>query len=117
MLVISLHLKNQYHRSPTVTMIITILSQTHDHKNVPMKPIISLIPNVDFSLVQYFTRNIFSIKEQKIYNGKYTHSIDIFPLETQTRKTNIFYIHSKLTPSIILSNFPLPIVLLCYGTK
>jgi hypothetical protein len=49
---------------------------------------------VDFNLVQYFTANIFSIKEQKRYNGKYTHYTDIFPLETQTGKTNIFYIHS-----------------------
>jgi hypothetical protein len=50
--------------------------------------------SVDFNLVQYFTANIFSIKEQKRYNGKYTHYTDIFPLETQTGKTNIFYIHS-----------------------
>jgi hypothetical protein len=49
---------------------------------------------VDFNLVQYFTTNKFSIKEQKRYNGKYTHYTDIFPLETQTGKTNIFYIHS-----------------------
>jgi hypothetical protein len=51
--------------------------------------------DVDFNLVQYFTcTNIFSIKEQKRYNGKYTHYTKIFPLETQTEKTNIFYIHS-----------------------
>jgi len=50
--------------------------------------------NVDFNLVQYFTANRFSIKEQKRYNGKYTHYTKTFPLETQTRKTNIFYIHS-----------------------
>jgi hypothetical protein len=49
---------------------------------------------IDFNLVQYFTANIFSIKEHKRYNGKYTHYIEIFPLETQTGKTNIFYIHS-----------------------
>jgi hypothetical protein len=49
--------------------------------------------DVDFKLVQYFTANIFSIKEQKIYNGKYTYYTDIFPLETQTGKTSIFYIH------------------------
>jgi hypothetical protein len=51
-------------------------------------------PYVDFNLVQYFTANRFSVKEQKRYNGKYTHYTDIFPLETQTGKTNIFYIHS-----------------------
>jgi hypothetical protein len=54
----------------------------------------SLVSTVDFNLVQYFTANIFSIKEQKRYNGKYTHYTEIFPLETQTGKTNIFYIHS-----------------------
>jgi hypothetical protein len=54
---------------------------------------------VDFNLVQLFTTNGFSIKEHKIYNGKYTHYIDIFSLETQTGKTNIFYIHS--TPYIV----------------
>jgi hypothetical protein len=53
--------------------------------------------SVDFNIVQYFTANKFSIKEQKIYNGKYTHCIEIFPLETQTGKTNIFYIHSHHT--------------------
>jgi hypothetical protein len=90
-------LKNQYRRSPTVTRLITVPSQTPDHKGVPLKPIISLIPNVDFNLVQYFTANRFSIKEQKRYNGKYTHYTDIFPLETQTGKTNIFYIHSHHT--------------------
>jgi hypothetical protein len=58
-----------------------------------MKPIISLIPNVDFNLVQLFTANIFSVKEHKIYNRKYTHYREIFPLETQTKKTIIFYIH------------------------
>jgi hypothetical protein len=50
--------------------------------------------SVDFDLVQYFTTNKFSIKEQKRYNGKYTHYTEIFPLETQTGKTIIFYIHS-----------------------
>jgi hypothetical protein len=50
--------------------------------------------SVDFNLVQYFTASIFSIKEQKRYNGKYTHYTEIFPMETQTEKTNIFYIHS-----------------------
>jgi hypothetical protein len=49
---------------------------------------------VDFNLVQLFTANRFSVKEQKRYNGKYTHYTEIFPLETQTGKTNIFYIHS-----------------------
>jgi hypothetical protein len=54
----------------------------------------ALIPNVDFNLVQYFIANRFSIKEQKKYNGEYTHYTEIFPLETQIGKTNIFYIHS-----------------------
>jgi hypothetical protein len=54
----------------------------------------NIMNSVDFNLVQYFTANIFSIKEHKRYNGKYTHYTDIFPLETQTGKTNIFYIHS-----------------------
>jgi hypothetical protein len=49
---------------------------------------------VDFKLVQLFTTNTFLVKEHKICNGKYKHYIDIFPLETQTGKTNIFYIHS-----------------------
>ena len=49
---------------------------------------------VDFNLVQLLTANKFSVKEWKIYNGKYTHYTDIFPLETQIGKTNIFYIHS-----------------------
>jgi hypothetical protein len=49
---------------------------------------------VDFNLVQYFTANIFSIKEHKIYNGKYTHYTYIFPLETQTGKpTYSIFIH------------------------
>ena len=52
---------------------------------------------VDFNLVQYFTANIFSIKEHKRYNGKYTHYTKIFPLETQNGKINIFYIHSHHT--------------------
>jgi hypothetical protein len=52
---------------------------------------------VYFNLVQLFTTNKFSIKEQKRYNGKYTHYTEIFPLETQTEKTNIFYIHSPHT--------------------
>jgi len=48
---------------------------------------------VYFNHVQLFTANIFLVKEQKRYNGKYTHYTDIFPLETQTEKTSIFYIH------------------------
>jgi hypothetical protein len=60
----------------------------------PPKAKKDLLPNVDFNLVQYFTANRFSIKEQKRYNGKYTHYMDIFPLETQTKKISIFYIHS-----------------------
>jgi hypothetical protein len=82
LLLISLHLKNQYHRSPTVTRLITVLSQTLDHKGIPLKPIIAMIPNVDFNLVQLFTANRFSVKEQKRYNGKYTHYTEIFPVET-----------------------------------
>jgi hypothetical protein len=36
--------------------------------------------HVDFNLVQLFTENIFSIKVQKIHNGKYTHYTEIlFP--------------------------------------
>jgi hypothetical protein len=31
------------------------------------------VVGVDFNLIQYFTANRFSIKEQKKYNGKYTH--------------------------------------------
>ena len=55
----------------------------------------TLIPNVDFNLVQYFTENKFSIKEQKIYNGKYKHYNEIFPLETQIEKTIYsIFIHS-----------------------
>jgi hypothetical protein len=72
-------LKNQYHRSPTVTRLIIVPSQTLDHKGIPLKPIIALIQNVDFNLVQLFNANRFSVKEQKLYNGKYTHYIDIFP--------------------------------------
>jgi hypothetical protein len=49
---------------------------------------------VYFNLVQYFTANKFSIKEHKRYNRKYKHYTKISPLGTQTRKTNIFYIHS-----------------------
>jgi hypothetical protein len=45
---------------------------------------------VDFNLVQLFTANIFSIKEQKRYNGKYTHYTEIFPLENR----DILNIHS-----------------------
>jgi hypothetical protein len=49
---------------------------------------------VDFNPMQYFSANRFSIKKHKKYNGKYTHYTKIFPLETQTGKTNVFYIHS-----------------------
>jgi hypothetical protein len=45
----------------------------------------NIVASVDFNLAQLFTANIFSIKEHKIYNGKYTHYIDIFPLETMQR--------------------------------
>jgi len=48
--------------------------------------------NVDFNLVQLFTIKKISIKEQKRYNGKYTHYTKIFPLKTQTGKTNILCI-------------------------
>jgi hypothetical protein len=61
----------------------------------------SIENGVDFKIVQLFTANIFSVKEHKRYNGKYTHYIEIFPLETQTGKTNIFYIHSHHTLFII----------------
>jgi hypothetical protein len=47
----------------------------------------------DFNLVQLFTANIISVKEQKIYNGKYTHYTNVFPPEYQIGKTNILYIH------------------------
>jgi hypothetical protein len=77
-------LKNKYHRSPTVTRLIIVPSQTPDHKGIPLKLIISLIPNVDFNLVQLFNANRFLVKEKKTYNGKYTHYTNIFPLETQT---------------------------------
>ena len=53
---------------------------------------VSFIQIVDFNLLQYFTANKFSIKERKRYNVKYTHYTEIFPLETQTGKTNILYI-------------------------
>jgi hypothetical protein len=49
---------------------------------------------VDFNLVQYFIANRFSIKEQKRYNEKYKHYTEIFPMETQTGKISILYIHS-----------------------
>jgi hypothetical protein len=88
LLAISLHLKNQYHISPTVTRLITVPSQTLDHKGIPLKPIISLIPNANFNLVQYYTANKFSIKEHKRYNGKYKHYTYIFPLETQNRENH-----------------------------
>ena len=53
----------------------------------------SLIPNLDFNLVQYFTANKFSIKEQKRYNVKYTHYTDIFPLENQHILYSFIVIH------------------------
>jgi len=49
-----------------------------------------------------------TIKEQKIYNGKYAHYKDIFPLETQTGKTNIFYIHSSHTLFTIQYTYRIP---------
>jgi len=50
---------------------------------------------VDFNLVQYFTANKFSIKEQKRYNGKYTHYKDIFPWKPELGKpTYSIFIHS-----------------------
>jgi hypothetical protein len=60
----------------------------------PLEAKKSLIPNVDFNLVQLFNANIFLVKEQKKYNVKYKHYTKTFPLETQIGKTNIFYIHS-----------------------
>jgi hypothetical protein len=63
LLAISLHPKNQYRRSPTVTRIITIVSQTLDHKGIPLKPIITFILDVYFKLVQLFIANKFSVKE------------------------------------------------------
>jgi hypothetical protein len=74
LLAISFHLKNQYHSYPTVTRLITDLSQTPDHKGIPLKPIIDLIPNVDFNIAQLITANIFLIK-QKIYNDTHTHTL------------------------------------------
>ena len=62
---------------------------------------IQLIELVDFNLVQLFTANIFSVKEHKRFNEKYTYYTYIFPLETQTGKTIIFYIHSHHTLFII----------------
>jgi hypothetical protein len=38
---------------------------------------------VCFNLVQLLSVNIFSVKEQKIYNDKYTHYTNIFPRENQ----------------------------------
>ena len=99
MLVISFHLNNQYYRSPTVTRIIIDSSETLSHKGIPMKPIIALIPNVDFNLVQSITANRFLIK-QKRYNGTHTHYTDIFTLETQIGKTcNLF----RVAPLILYS--------------
>jgi hypothetical protein len=86
-------LKNQYCRSPTITRHIIFLSQTLDQKGILLKPIIALIPNVNFNLVLYFTTNIFSIKEHKRYNGKYTVHKDFSP-GNPNKKTNIFYINS-----------------------
>jgi len=60
-------------------------------------PMVSNLKFVDFDLIQYFTANGFSIKEQKRKNRKYTYYTKIFPLETQTGKTNIFYIQSYHT--------------------
>jgi Cdc6-like AAA superfamily ATPase len=44
----------------------------HDEHNHHVK-ISHIHVHVDFNLVQLFTANIFSIKKQKRYNGKYTH--------------------------------------------
>jgi hypothetical protein len=63
-------------------------------KNEPLLLYFNPFQRVDFNLVQYFIANKFSIKEHKIYNGKYTHYTEIFPLEAKTGITNIFYIHS-----------------------
>jgi hypothetical protein len=45
---------------------------------------------VNSNLVQYLLQTDI----QKRYNGKYKHYTEIFHLETQTRKTNIYYIHT-----------------------
>jgi hypothetical protein len=48
------------------------------------------VRNVNSNLVQY----ILQTDIQKRYNGKYKHYTKIFHLETQTGKTNIYYIHT-----------------------
>jgi hypothetical protein len=90
----SQHLDLIYSQSDTLYNIIShsLWSSMNPHRPNPKPHFDDMI--VDLRLVQYFTANIFSIKEQKIYNAKYTHYTEIFPLETQTGKTNIFYIHS-----------------------
>jgi hypothetical protein len=46
---------------------------------------------VILTLYNIYCKLIFR-KEQKRYNGKYKHYTEIFHLETQTGKTNIYYI-------------------------
>jgi hypothetical protein len=78
LLSIYFHLKSQYHKSPTVTRLIIDPSQTPDQKGIPLKPIIVLIPNVDFKIVQLIIVNKFLIKH-KIYNGTHTIHRDFYP--------------------------------------
>jgi hypothetical protein len=101
MLAISFHLKNQYHRSPTVTRLIIVSSQTHSHKGIPLKPKTSLIHNVYLKLVKLIIANRFLIKIEKIQWN--THTLHIyFSLETQTRKTNNMF---RVTPIIVYSSY------------
>jgi hypothetical protein len=46
---------------------------------------------VDFNLVQLFTANRFSIKEQKRYNGKYTHYTYFSPGNPNQENQHILY--------------------------
>jgi hypothetical protein len=81
------HLKNQYRKYPNVTRLITNPSQTLIHKGILLKPIIYLIPNVYFNIVQLFIAKKLSIKKEDTMAHTYKLHIDFYP-RTQTGKTN-----------------------------
>ena len=64
--------------------------------------IVVLVVYVDFNLVQLFIANKFSIKEQKRYNGKYTHYTEIFPWKSESGKpTSSIFIHTYIVYNTI----------------
>jgi hypothetical protein len=75
------------------------MSQTLDHKGVPLKPITTMIQYVYFNLVQLITANEFLIKIEKD-TITHTHTLHRdFTLETQIEKTNNLF---RVSPLILI---------------